>query len=180
MTAREQDSGVSLLELVAVLAIFSLIAVMSLQLLTGALHTQNRLAEAQSHTPRLSAALAVLRRDIETMQPVSGLPGFRFSATDNQLALVTGQADATSQQVTWQLDPGGALTRRAAPLGQDTPAPPVLMAEDITAWELRVAQPGGPWTAASGQISGATPLPAGVAVELDHRALGAIRLVAAR
>ena len=65
-----RDAGLTLLELTAALAIFSLIAVMGLQALSGSVRLQSRLTERDADTWAAARALTLLRHDLEAMAPL--------------------------------------------------------------------------------------------------------------
>ena len=63
--------GFTLLELVVAVAIFSLISVMALQVLTGALHQGRILESRDARGAEVLRALTLLRRDLEHLVPVA-------------------------------------------------------------------------------------------------------------
>lgn len=66
--------GLSLLELVVSMALFALIAVMGLQLITGTLRMRDRLEVTADNTAELSLTLALLRADLQASVPLLFFP----------------------------------------------------------------------------------------------------------
>ena len=190
MTQSTHDSGVSLLELVVAISIYSLVAVMSLQLLTSAMSTRTRIAAAEGDVPMMAASMAVLRRDLEQMQPVSGLTragvgtipgGFEVSRDGSRLTLVIVSQSSTGLRVDWVLPPEGRLTRQTRPLDATQDPEAVVMARGILSWDVQVAEQGGKWSAVTAVPVSAVPAPPrGVRIDLQHKDLGRFRLGAAR
>lgn len=190
------DGGFTLLELVAVLAIFALVATMGVQALQGALRTQRALAARGAATAELEAALGQLRHDLEHAAPlVFVTPGgtvraaFEVGARGQGFTLsLAGLAgfDARPGQgrVEWQFDQAaGALTRRMWPLlapAEAEQAGPVQSViggiEDLriftyapeTGWSSGWEMPGD---------AGPATLPAAVRVEIDSRDWGELSLL---
>jgi general secretion pathway protein J len=186
MTPGTTDRGVSLLELVAVMAIFSLVAVMALNLLSAGLKAQTRIAASSTDVPEITAALAVMRRDLEGMQPVS-LSGTGtstgFGVTDGTpgLSLVTVSA-GDGWSIDWKLADDGTLMRTARPFGEsDAGGEAVIMAHGFSELSVRVADAAGIWRVAIPlRPDEAADLPRGIAVDLIHDTLGLLPLVVAR
>ena len=192
----EGDGGFTLLELVAVLAIFALIATMGVQALQGALRTQRALADRSAATVELEAALGQLRHDLEHAAPlVFVTPGgtvraaFEVGARGQgftlSLAGLAGLDDRPGQgRVEWQLDPAdGALTRRMWPVlapveaDQAGPAQPVIGGiEDLRVFTY-AAETG--WRSGWEMPADAGPatLPAAVRIEIGSRDWGELSLV---
>lgn len=188
MSAPRRDDGFTLLELVAVLAVFALVATMGVQALQGALRTERALAGRAAAAAELEAALGQLRHDLEHAAPlVFVTPGgsvraaFEAGLRDDGLALSLAGLDrlgggAGQGRAEWRLDPAqGALTRRMWPVlapaaaGQAGPARTVL--GDVAALRVFTYAPGTGW---SPGWPGADPaaLPVAVRVEIDSRDWG--------
>lgn len=190
MTIYRQDRGASLLELVAVMAIFSLLAVMSLQLLTSAVRNQAHIAEAGNEVSMIAAGLSVLRRDLEYLQPVSGplpntperlLSGLSLSAEGRKLTMITGSEKDSAWHVQWVLEDDGQLKRTASSLNEDIPETTTIMARGISQWSIEFAEVGGAWRSNLQTSDNSTSnLPRGVKIVLQHEDLGDLRLVAVR
>lgn len=126
-----RDLGLTLIELIAAMAIFALVAVMGLQALTGALRMRDRLDGMAQDAGDLGLGLGLLRNDLSAMMPLLFHPpgGGTRSGLDlsgNGLVLsfsIGGQADLPPvdslglHRVEWRLDPGRqVLLRRAWPV----------------------------------------------------------------
>lgn len=128
-----RDRGITLLELVAAMAIFALVAVMGLQALSGAIRARDRLTEVDIRSAGLSRALTLLRRDLKAAAPLPFLPVGSDEAEwpfidrvfqDGSMTFsVTGQpvlpdVNAAGQsRVIWRYDRGtGQLTRQVWPV----------------------------------------------------------------
>lgn len=119
--------GFSLIELVAVLAIFAVVALIGVQVIQAAVRSSDRLTAVSEETAGLAQALALLRQDLNAALPR------RFTPPDggDEPALVTRRsgfslsvgglarlnAGATGfGRVTWALDRGtGTLSRSVWP-----------------------------------------------------------------
>lgn len=179
------DQGMTLLELVAVLAIFSVLALVSVNLLSSGLNSRNRIAEADSAVADMAATVAVLRRDLETMAPVAlageDRPVFR---ADRNGGLVFARLSAGNalETVTWRVDPAaGVLLRNTRGFGASGETIETVRLAGVSAWRLRVSAGGGEWREASGW-AGSDPgdLPVAVEAVLSLDELGEIRVVVAR
>lgn len=151
-----RDSGITLIELVVAMALFALVAVMSLQALTGMLRARDRLAGLSQDSAQLSLALTLLRRDMAAAVPVlfhtpAGLPVAALEMADPgpRLGLsLAGQAgpetpDFTGfHRVEWRYDSRArTLTRQAWPVlhpaRESQRGPAVAMLEGVTGFGLR-------------------------------------------
>lgn len=190
-----RDAGFSLLELVAVLAIFSVVALMGVQALNAVLGAERRLRAVEQDVGRLSLALRLLRRDLRHAVdlPVPGAdgtprPGLFVRAGDGVLELtVSGvlQPGAVPVdglgRVAWLFDAqSGALARRIEPLS-DTAAPGTLprpVLEDVGAIGFSLFDPASGWQRIDGDL--AVPASArALAVEIEHRRHGIFRVMVA-
>lgn len=176
----DPESGFTLIELVAVLAVYGLVAVMSLQLLTGAMRSRDRTEEARAAVVQVSAALAVMRRDLTGMIPVAPAQGRTTSLEidDTSLSFVV-EADSDENPhlvpVSWRHDSStGRLIRSAD--GRET-----VQLDGIQAITVNVADGAGGWRSGAGwaPVSFAE-LPPGFEVTLETEELGQVRLVAKR
>ena len=127
--------GLTLIELVVVMAVFALVAAMGLQSLTGTLRLRDRLTTIAADTAALGHATALLRNDLSSAMPLLFFPPGKenprgaLTETDGQRGFslsVGGQpglpggdgiADSGRQQrAEWRLDPDtGQLSRRSWP-----------------------------------------------------------------
>lgn len=159
----KRDRGLTLLELVAAMALFALVAVMGLQSLTATLRGSDRLGQVADQTAELSDALALLRGDMASVVPMffyppqaAPLAAVWQSDTEEVIALsLAGQPSLAPRatdhhRVEWRHDAEGRqLIRRhwptllpAAP-GQRTPEMRVL--EGVTGLTLRSYWTGTGW-----------------------------------
>ncbi|MEQ9260339.1 MAG: type II secretion system protein GspJ [Roseovarius sp.] len=138
MSARPTPRGFTLLELVVSLALFALVSVMSLQVLTGALHQSRVMERADAQAGEVLRALALLRNDLDHAVPLpfqtpigdvepaylpqtgslsvslGGLP--RLPRAPGESA-AEARPDAGFQRVIWRHDAAaGTLTRQVWPV----------------------------------------------------------------
>lgn len=124
--------GITLIELVAAMAIFALVAVMGIQSLSGTLRARDTLTAAHANVATLTRPVAMLRNDLSALVPLLFYaPGdtpprssLWQSGDGTTLALsVGGQADLDAagtlrsdglHRVIWRLDPGDATLYRSA------------------------------------------------------------------
>ncbi len=185
---RDAPAGFSLLELMVALALFSLVAIMSLQILTGALHQRSLMERRTNESASLLRMMTLLRADLESVVPISFSPPLggqepAFMPADDRLALTLGgqaRLNGSAQgapdedgflRVIWHLDrTSGRLTRQIWPvLYPRDPAqlgPELLVIEGIEAWEITPADP-------------ADRLPDQITVTVQSSRHGQLRLVAA-
>jgi len=202
-----RDSGLTLFELIAVLAIFSMVAVAGLQAVTGALRARDRIAAADAATAELMRALTLLRADLEALADLPFLPpGAGAAAEPAFLARpgegwfavsVAGQAvlpevqAAGLSRVVWRLDrTSGRLTRQVWPVLRPAAAsaagPEVTVLEDVRALDLRVRYEGGGWQGggapppAAFPAGGAQALPRAIEVALDSARHGPLAVLVSR
>ena len=146
MTQPRPPRGLTLIELVAAMAIFALVAVMGVQSLSGMMRQRDLLGERSDRARELEIALALLRADLAAGVPLLFYPagrgaplsslaqsrdGFALSIA-GQRRLDLGQAPAF-HRVEYRLDRGtGRLTRKVwqsltpANLGSAQPEVPIL------------------------------------------------------
>ena len=177
---RNSDRGATLLELAVVVAIFSLVAVIAVQALSGAVSSRARVAERTDETAALSATLALLRRDLGAMVPVA-LDGPAFTLETDRLALVAGgQAEPPDgargalARVVWERQADGRLTR-------STGAETVTLLDGVSDWEARALDAEG-WRDRMGGAgaSDLRRLPRAVEVRLATASLPGLRVLVAR
>lgn len=168
-------SGLTLIELVAAMAVFALVAVMGLQALTGSLRLRDRLGARAETAEDLSLALTLLRNDLSAMMPLAFHPpgssrpqsALVLSPDGTRLGFsIGGQPDLAPLQtrglhrVEWRVDSArGALTRQVWPVLQ--PASPTARQPEVTVLQgvrgisLRSHWPDQGWRA--GVTSGVAP-----------------------
>jgi general secretion pathway protein J len=194
-----RDRGVTLIELVAVTAIFALAAVMGLQALTGAMRAESRLTEIEAETAALARTLALLRRDLKSAVPVAFVrpdgaregaflhdPGAgRLGVSAAGLGALPGWRGAGRGRVVWRLDRGeGALTRRVwpalSPLDDGAAGAEVEMLSGVEGFEVRAfAGPEQGWVSGFG-LGGErakSSLPEAVEVGLSSQRHGPLRIL---
>ncbi|MDW4500487.1 type II secretion system protein GspJ [Sulfitobacter sp. D35] len=193
MTAVPEDRGATLLELTAVMAVFSLLSVMSLQLLAGALDNRTRIVGAGDRAEELAAVSAVFRRDIEHSAPVADVGGqdARFRVEDGgrtlRFSILSDDGGEARQSpslriVTWQFDVvTGTLSRSTDAALDEGRAQTAAMLDRLEGWSVRVRTaedgwlPPGNWRAPE-----PWELPLAVEITFGARPLGEIRVLAAR
>jgi general secretion pathway protein J len=192
MTKRS-DAGLTLLELTAVLAIFSLVAVLSVESLTGAMNSRGRIVAAGERTAALATTLTLLRRDLGAMVPMAvkeadGVWTQSYVVGERELSMsVAGQPELPDGRrdgvalITWGVDPvQGRLTRTRQSLGvQEAEAVPML--DGVSDWSVRTLGDEGGWT--TGRWSdprSARALPSAVEVRLRVDEIGDLRILVVR
>lgn len=105
---RANDAGITLLELVVSIALFSMVALIGLQALRMSLLYQERLVQVSAQTAQLDAALSLIRHDLEAA--LSLAPDQPIGPTELPLHLVglpslASPAQSTSLNVLWRYDP---------------------------------------------------------------------------
>lgn len=193
MTRRE--GGFSLLELMVVLAIFSVVALAGVQATRAVLRADTGLRAAGEDGRALALALRLLRRDLEARvdlpytAPDGGLePPLLIDPARGRIAVsAAGMLRGTdppaegAARVEWRLDRArGALERRILPLAPaegavQANAPGAVLLEGVTALRVQVHD-GTQWRAAPAGAADASAA-AGVEVVIEQARHGAIRLV---
>ncbi len=179
MARSQGDEGMTLLELTMVMAIFSLLAVMALQLLSAALHNRTRITAASVAVADVVAVTSLLRRDLATAVPVSDDDSRAFDATRESLSFAIADRDGL-QRVTWQLEER-RLRRASRPWLETGDTPASVMLEDVDDLQLRLMTDSGRWIdAASWQGPEPWALPAALDVRFDTAELPDLRVLVAR
>ena len=185
-----RDQGMTLIELVAAIGLFAVIAVMSVQALSGVLHSRDRIAEMQAQSAAILQPLALLRNDLSAVVPVPFYPpegaprsSVMLSARGQVLELsVAGQYALSAgealrgdrvHRVEWRWNSDtSTLSRRMwtamTPLNTDALAADVTVMTGVTGLAVRSLWPrGGGWQPGlNPQIGG------GAALDGDARRLG--------
>lgn len=195
-----QGRGFTLIELVAAIAIFALVATMGLQALTMGLRSQAGLEAAAAGEEALVRTLALLRRDLAAAAPIPFQPpagtaetawtapagGNRFALSLGGQARLPGAGEAGLGRVEWRLDAAtGTLYRRfwptLAPREAAAAGPEVAMLEGVEAIVLDEFPPGAEPRGNPFDVEDtpAARLPPGFELSLTSRRFGALRLVVA-
>ncbi|MBV1863491.1 MAG: prepilin-type N-terminal cleavage/methylation domain-containing protein [Rhodobacteraceae bacterium] len=189
------DQGMTLIELIIVLAVFALIATLSLQALSGTLRSRDRLVALEENTADITLALSLLRADLQAAVPlVFHTPGgldhsaLEIAPGGQRLALsLSGQMDlpgvslAGLGRAIWRFDPArGQLTRASWPVlipaTQAALSPEVVLARGIIGFEIRTMTPEFRWITGPDPNLGGTgsALPRAVEVTLTSVEFGRI------
>ncbi|WP_417726340.1 type II secretion system protein GspJ [Roseovarius sp.] len=203
MTRPASDRGLTLLELVAVLAIFALVAVMGLQALSGMMRARDRLTEADERAAALARGLTLLREDLKSaaampfwppdaLDPDPALldltgPEGRFALTTAGRGVLPEVQAAGQARVIWRHDrEADRLTRQIWPVLR--PASDQALAPETTVFEqvagLRLRAYAGleeGWVADWGQpdLALRPALPKAISVEIESITYGPLRIVVA-
>ncbi len=199
MTARHRASGVTLLELTVVLAIFALISVMALQALRGAIRSEARLEAHAGETADLARVLTRLRHDLQAAVPLAftdpqggdraalvvspGGAGFALSLGGQ--ASLGGASEAPGlRRVEWLFDRAeGRLARRVwltlSPARTARPGPAIVQMDGIDSVAVTVFGPGGTWQATwpPNTDVGPTTLPRALRVRIESRRHGRLDVI---
>lgn len=196
-----RDAGITLLELVIVMALFALVAVMGLQALSGAMRADERLRKVDGATARMTRALTLLRNDLKSADsrvfwpPGADEPARAFidlTAKDGVLEFtIAGQPvlpdvqSAGFSRVIWRHDrENNRLTRQVWPVlrpAEDRAlAPEVEMLQGIVGLSVRsyVGKDDG-WIGEFGTDKQPfeAPLPEAVELNLVSELYGPLRIV---
>jgi general secretion pathway protein J len=193
-----RDTGLTLIELTAAMAVFALVAVMGVQALNATLRMQDGLTERDSATWAAAEALALLRHDLGALAPMTfGRPDGtlepallserapdRVALSVAGLAVLPGTRETGAGRVEWRLDPAtGALSRRywrsLTPRDERAAGPEVVILDGVEQMSLRRLGANG-WVedSAAGKLP-PTSLPEAVELRLQTERFGALRVVVA-
>ncbi|GAW33310.1 type II secretion system protein J precursor [Roseovarius sp. A-2] len=203
MNRAVSDRGLTLLELVAVMAIFALVAVMGLQALSGMMRARDRLSVADEEAAALARGLTLLRADLKSATGASFWPSetpdpqpplLDRSAEDGWLAFTTAGRVvlpeallAGQERVIWRHDrQDERLTRRVWPVlrpaSAQALAPETEVFDRIAGFRVRsYAGPEEGWIDGWGQPNplARTTLPKAVEVRIDSERYGPLRVMVA-
>ena len=159
----KRDAGLTLIELVAAMAVFALVAVMGLQSLTGMLRGRDRLAQIDTDTAALTLSVARLRNDLSAALPLLFYPPGRGAPRSAIAPLADGAGFALSvgaqlgvdgqyrsHRSQWRHDPAtGTLYRRVwttlTPASDAARQPDVAVMEGVSDLRLRSYWPNAGW-----------------------------------
>ena len=187
----KRTAGFSLLELVAVLSIFALVALIGVQVLQATIRNSERLVEVSDVSADLARTLALLRQDLDAALPMSftepnGADRPSLQTEAGGFALTVGglarlEPNATGQgRVRWRLDPAsGQILRQVwttrEPGSRRSAGAEVPVLADIRGFELASYAVQGGWRAGySANPRDIAALPLGLRVRLDHARFGEI------
>ena len=178
----DAEAGMTLLELTAVMAVFSVVALLGIQLLSSGLASRDRVTRLDARMAEVGAAAAVLRRDVAQMVPIPG-PGGRppFRAEEGELAFATASGGAATE-IVWRHDPAERTLRRVtAPLGSEAAGRGGVILAGVSGWSAAVPDDAAGWMPARDwRADGPAALPRAVEVVWTLDGLGVVRLVEAR
>ena len=176
--ADRREAGFTLLELTAVLAIFSVLAILALNLLSQGMKNRDAISRLDARTADIAGAVAVLRRDLETMAPVADGDDVAFTVGTDLLSFASAAGADALLRVTWRVDAAGTLTRESAAWpAREAVTIPIL--SDVGG--LTVETFDRDWSSAAiWRSDGPADLPRGIAVTLDLSEAGPLRVVVAR
>lgn len=193
---RRGARGFTLLELVVALALFALVSIMALQMLTGALHQSRLLARTDARAAEVLRVMTLLRRDLERLVPVPfqsplGEVEPAYAPVLDRLSLSTGgqsrlprtgpdsAGEAGFRRVIWRHDAeAGTLTRRAWGVLNPRDAEQIG-AETVQltgVLDLRVT----PGPAPEDETEAEAAPPARIEVEIETAHTGTLRVVVSR
>ncbi len=200
-TRAAQDRGLTLLELVAVLSIFAMVAVMGLQALGGMMRARDRITDADEKAAALSRGLALLRNDLKSAAPrpfwppesIEPEPAFLDQSAEDGILAFSVSAQpvlpdvqaAGLSRVIWRYDrKDERLIRQVWPVlrpGSDTAlAPKMVVFDNIASFRVSAyagAEEG--WIADWG-LPGPLPrpeLPDAVEIQFDSDVYGPLRVM---
>jgi general secretion pathway protein J len=159
----KRDTGLTLIELVAAMAVFALVAIMGLQSLTGMLRNRDRLAQIDNDTSALTIGLARLRHDLSAAMPMLFYPPDRQppqsalfeNGVGAQFSLTIGGQQALDgshrlHRAQWRFDPDSNQLYRSVwtaltPANTTAFQPEVLIMTSIEGFDLRSYWPDAGW-----------------------------------
>ncbi len=190
-----RDRGFTLLELVVVLAMFSLVALIGVRVLQSALQTDRHLTQASALSAELSYGLALLRRDLDAaanlvFTPPRGRPEPALDVSEDGFALSLlglsggGLGVAGGEgRVVWRLDRArGELKRELwptlAPASSRAAGPEVVVLTGVRGIDITVFVDGRGWQDAATAAGFGVGLPRAVRVRLSHERVAGLETVA--
>ena len=196
-----QDRGLTLLELVAVLSIFAMVAVMGLQALGGMMRARDRISDADERAAALSRGLALLRSDLKSAavlpfwppESIEPEPAFLDQSADQGLLAfsTSGQPVLPEDQlaglsrVIWRYDRDDERLIRQVwpvlrPASEAARAPEMVIFDNIASFRVSTyASPEEGWVAGWG-LPGPVPRPAlpdAVDIQFDSDVYGPLRVM---
>ena len=181
--------GFTLLELVAVMAIFAVVALIGVKVVEQTLRSRDRLLELSGEAADLAYGLSLLRNDLNAaldlpFNPPGGavFPALDAPARADVFSLKVGGAGLPDAQnpgharVTWRFDPvAGVVTRRVWPVLEPANAraqgSAVTVVGDIRSFGIEGFAPERGWTVGFPAVGDRAALPRALRVRLVHRRL---------
>lgn len=200
MSRAGKDQGLSLLELVVVMAIFSLVATIGLQSISGTLRARDRLVQTEADTSRMAMAITLMRNDLKAAVPVAFHPpggearsALQFDAQKSALAFsvggqpsLLGEETAGLARVIWRYDPASQQLLRQVwpvltPLESSIVSPEIVALNNVKSFDIRTFTSAGGWVSAANisAFSYSSSLPAAVEIKLNTEKFGLLRIVVA-
>ncbi|MDJ0630532.1 MAG: type II secretion system protein GspJ [Rhodobacter sp.] len=192
---RRRDTGFTLLELVAVLAIFAVVALIGVKVVEQTLRSNDRLVELSGEAAELAYGLSLLRQDLNAaldlpFRPPGGavFPSLDAPARGEAFSLTVGGTgtldgrDPGQARVTWRFDAGsGAVSRQVwpvlAPANARVQGGEVTIFREILGFELEGYVPERGWTVGFPGNEGQAVLPQALRVRLTHARLDLLETV---
>lgn len=174
------DRGLTLIELVVAVALFGLVAVMGLGLLTGMTRQQAVIAQTGGRAAELDRMLGLLRADIHAAVPVvftaqGAAPQSALASTGDAIGmtvagqpLLPGASDGALRRAEWRLDQSGGVLSRTlrTTSGEGTE---VRLLTGVTALSLRSFIDTQGWYPGPGHEPGgiSSDLPSGIEITVQ-------------
>ncbi|WP_415404898.1 type II secretion system protein GspJ [Tateyamaria sp. SN3-11] len=197
---RARQAGFTLIELVAVLAIFSMVSLMGLQSITSLVRSRDQLVEVQDRSEALAYVLTLLRSDLQhavalPFQPPGGAAEGALVHDRAALRITTagrgsapGAVESGMIRVIWRHDASAAtLTRQVwpglAPANSSARGPEQVVLSDVRGVTIAsYSRDDKAWRAAFGADEGLpkSSLPDAVEVTIETDAPHPLRVVVAR
>ncbi|MGV6811845.1 MAG: type II secretion system protein GspJ [Brevirhabdus sp.] len=196
-----RDDGFTLVELLAALAVFGLLAIMGVQTLNGTVRAQSQLQGIEARGGELTRMLTLLRADLDAAAPLdflppSGLPQppVYYDVVTQTLSLTTAgrprlpdEKSAGVTRVSWRFDPlNQRLLRDSWPLlhpASDAARRETMqILQEVTRMEIEVFIPESGWVRAELNADEhllSQTLPAGISVSLETKRHGRLRVAVA-
>lgn len=198
-----RERGLTLLELVAAMAIFALVAIMGLQTLGGMLRARDRVGAAEQSAATLARGLTLLRSDFKSAADLDFWPPEAFApepafldrsaeagefvlSTEARAVLPEAQTAGT-ERVIWRHDRTGERLLRSVwpvmrPASDVALGPEEVILEDVAGLRLRAyAGPEEGWVEGWGleEESPRAGLPRAVEVVIESSVYGSLRVMVA-
>jgi general secretion pathway protein J len=176
MTARPQERGFTLVEMLVALTIFALLAAAGVGILRASVMTQSAVDERLAEVSALGRLHALLAADLgqAVVRPTRAASGERpaFTGSGGGFALVRagwsnpdGDARSTLQRVEWRMARGGLERIGSATLDGGEDGQPAVIGKQVETAAFRYRSAAGAWSELW-QATPEQPLPAAVELTL--------------